>query len=291
MSKREKLSIQLFKNSLVMYYENKNTAYAQRKEVFDKEDIEKIAITMLENINEKAGMKNPEKVHTYITLPNELVITSAMLEMPKIEKLQGNKLVKALELYAENALDLQIEKPLFHISQIDSEEEKNFMTVSVVNEDEISFLPELFFNRNFRLRSIEPEAESVRRFAVNKEVIDADKRNAIIHFFFDGREMNVGFYIFDGEFLCGHRYLPLDVYDHKDLKDELDVVLSDCEEKISDFRIDTYCVIAEREQDFNALKPYLTNANLSFLHTKYATNEGAILPHTNKKATSKRGEK
>lgn len=282
MSNRNVLSVQLLKSTLIMYYQNKKTVYAQRKELFEKEDLEKTVITMLENIREQADLKNPETTHTYITLPHELVRTSAMMKSPAIDSLKGHKKQQALELYAENSLDLNFENPIYYVDTLNTLEEEtkdSYMTVSVVDEEKIDFLPRIFFERKFRLRSIEPEFESVRRYAIDQQAIEAEGNNAIIHFFYDGEEMNVGFYIFNGKFLCGHRYLPLDVYDHSDLKDELTMVVQDCEEKIEGFKISAYCVISERPKDFEEIKEDLTDAEVVYLEEKYATNIGVSLLH------------
>ncbi|MCU7667087.1 hypothetical protein [Bacillus thuringiensis] len=241
----------------------------------NNEQIEQVISEMIENLRTKIEETRMERIDTYITLPYEKVRIYTMLKFPDFEGLKGKKLNQALQLHLENELELKLEKPIYYYHTYETEQKK-WMTVSVVDEKEVSLYPEMLFEKKFNLVKIQLEPDSIREYAIKNQIISSNDTVVLMHFFFDGEEKQVGFYIYKGEFLAAIRYLPMDYYDYSTITNELDLVLKDCEKEIEDFEVGLYCVISEEKSDHDNLKMYLENKKYTFLHEKYPSSKGLL---------------
>ncbi|MFP3726477.1 hypothetical protein U8V72_14965 [Priestia filamentosa] len=270
------LSVQFFSNAVSMTYIEKQLCYVQRKKTTE-EQLEETIGEMVENLRIKVEETHMDRVDTFVTLPHEKVRTYSMLQYPNFQGLKGQKLNQALQLHLEDELELKLNKPIYYYHTFENENNR-LMTVSVVEEDEISIYPHLLFEKKFNLKKIQLESDSIREYAINNSQISKEETSVFVHFFFDGEERQVGFYVYKGDFLAAIRYLPMDYYDYKTLKSELDVVISDCAQKIEGFFINTYCIISDDEKDYHSLNNYYQNGEekLLFLKEKYPASKGVL---------------
>lgn len=274
MKVKKGLSVQFLSNAVSMAYVEKGLFYAQRKKS-NSDELDQLINEMVENLRIKIDETHMEKIDTFITLPNEKIRTYSMLKFPDFNGLKGSQLNQALQLHLENELELKLDKPIYYYHFLENGN-SSLMTVSIVEENEIEIYPKMLFEKRLNLTGIKLESDSIREYALFNNIVEKETTSVFVHFFFDGEEKQVGFYVYKGDFLAAIRYLPMDYYDYKSLKIELDAVISDCAEKIDEFFVNTYCVISENTSDYDNLSPYYLEEELIFIKEKYPASKGLL---------------
>lgn len=264
-----------------MNFESKDLKFVQKKELPEELESRKALIAqMIDTICEKSGFEDKSKIDAYVLLPHEIFKVFTMLEMPNFNKLGKNKVFEALSLFTENTTNHRMSKPVYYFSTL-RDDKKNFAphySSTLVEENDMKDYLELLFETGINLRLVGFEPDVIKRFSHVKDVIFPKQNTAFIHYFNDGLNDMIGFYVYMEEMLIGIRYLHEDSYEYQDIRTELNVIIENCRKEKPNLQIHEYCIFSKNSV-FEKLEPYFSDVNLEHISERYLSTESLLTHH------------